>query len=160
MITKLPRARLISYCLANGLVTGLIANWFYWRLQSPSGGDFGTIGPHALWRYVVVIGVCALNTRIFFEMLSACSRPSLVRGLIYGSIVSVVGSFVCSLAMGAGTPYLEFVVVGTIFLMPVSCVVGGLAGLVLAALSRRHWRLATDDAGAANAQPIGNQHIV
>jgi len=121
--------------LINGVITGAIAAWFYAQAAGRGNEFWPAMHFHPL-NYAAMLLVCCLNTFGFLAWLGYCRPIRRWKGFLMGGVVAIVGSFLCSLVMGVGTRGLGSLEAGTLFFIPISGVVGALAGLVLAHLLR------------------------
>jgi len=125
----------VRLSVVNGLITGAIAAWFYANAAGKGNELWQAVRFHPL-NYVAMIVVCCVNTFAFFVQLNRCVPIKRWKGFLLGGMVALVGSFLCSLVMGIGTGRVGELIFGTAFFIPVSLVVGAVAGLVLAHIVR------------------------
>jgi len=121
--------------VANGIATGGVAAWFYANAAGRDGDLWQALHFNP-WNYLAMILVCCGNTFVFFALLQVSSPTSLRKGFLLGGLVASAGSFLCSLAMGIGTGGMGNLMFGTAFFLPISGLVGSVAGLVLAGIVR------------------------
>ncbi len=127
-LTMSTRVRL---SVINGVVTGAIAAWFYANAAGKGSELWQAMRFHPL-NYLAMILVCCGNTYAFFGLLTAWAPIKGWKGFLLGGFVAVIGSFLCSLVMGIGTGRVSDLAFGTVFFIPVSGLVGAIAGLILA----------------------------
>lgn len=127
-LTMSTRVRL---SVINGLVTGAIAAWFYANVAGKGNELWEAMRFHPL-NYLAMVLVCGGNTFAFFGLLTAWAPIKGWKGFLLGGMVAVIGSFLCSFVMGIGTGRAGELAFGTLFFVPVSGIVGGIAGLILA----------------------------
>jgi hypothetical protein len=128
---NLPMDTRFQLSAINGLVTGAIAAWIYATLAG-HGNDFWRAVPFHPLHYVAMFLVCSLNTFGFFGLLTAWGPIRRWKGFLLGGLVAMAGSFLCSLVMGIGTGRALDLLFATAFFLPLSALVGSIAGLVLA----------------------------
>lgn len=121
----------VRLSVINGVVTGAVAAWFYANAAGKGGDLWQAMHFHPL-NYLAMILVCCANTFAFFGLLAAWAPLKAWKGFLLGGCVAILGSFLCSLVMGMGTGRVGLLAFGTVFFMPVSGLVGAIAGLVLA----------------------------
>lgn len=133
----LPATRNTRLALSaiNGLVTGAIAAAIYGATTAPANEFWPGVKFHPL-NYAAMILLCGVNTWVFFAWLLAGRPVRVWKGILMGLVVAVLGSFLCSLVMGLGTGMIVNLLGATLFFIPVSALVGGMAGLILALLLR------------------------
>lgn len=134
-MSKLPLNTRIKLSVSNGIVTGAVAAWLYANAAGPRNEFWQGIHFHPL-NYLAMILVCCGNTFAFFALLSRWAPIKGWKGFLLGGMVAVVGSFLCSLVMGIGTGRVGILVAATIWFIPVSGLIGAIAGLILAKVVR------------------------
>ncbi|WP_005036674.1 hypothetical protein [Holophaga foetida] len=117
----------------NALVTGAIAAFIYVRIAAHSNELWSGVHFHPL-NYAAMFFVCGANTLAFFSWLKAWRPVRKWKGLLAGLLVAVAGSFLCSLVMGLGTGRVSDLLGATLFFIPLSALVGAVAGFLLAHL--------------------------
>jgi hypothetical protein len=121
----------IKLSIYNGLITGAISAPVYAFVAGPSNEFWNGYRFHVL-NYLAMILVCGLNTMAYFGILRRLSVDKRWGGGLLGGIVAIGGSFLCSMVMAIGAGSMTSLLAATAFFIPISGLIGTIAGWVLA----------------------------